>query len=232
MITLRKSHNRGYTREDWLESYHTFSFDAYQDPDHEHFRTLRVINEDRVAPGRGFPVHPHRDMEILTFVVSGVLEHRDDTGGHEKIGAGEVQRITAGRGIRHSEENPSDTQEVHLLQIWIFPEAKGLEPGYEKKTFRSGEESSGLRLIASRDAREGSAVVHQDVKVFSGELTAGGRIDYRLGGDRYGWLQLIDGEVELNGRHLSAGDGAAASDEEALVMQALSDSRFLLFDLN
>ncbi|NIQ98133.1 MAG: pirin family protein [Desulfuromonadales bacterium] len=232
MIKVRKSQERGHTRESWLDSYHTFSFDTYQDPEHTQFRTLRVINEDWVAPARGFPLHPHRDMEIFTFVISGVLEHKDSLGGHERIAAGEVQRITAGSGIRHSEANPSSSEEVHLLQIWIFPEEKGLEPGYEKKSFAAGDNDEALRLIASPDGRGDSAVIHQNVALYTGSLQAGGQLDYSLGEGRHAWLQIITGDVAVNGCHLSDGDGAAVSDEGLLDIQASSDTRFILFDLN
>lgn len=230
MITLRKSTERGHYRADWLDSRHTFSFDTYHDPAHMGFRALRVINEDRVAPGAGFPLHPHRDMEIVTFILAGALEHRDDLGHREVIRAGEVQRISAGTGIRHSETNPSGKEEVHLLQIWIFPAEKGLAPSYETRRF-SSVASDGLRLIASRDGRKGSAVIHQDVSLYVGGLAAGSRHEHLLTPGRHAWLQVTGGELTLNGIPLAAGDGAAASEESELELAAVSETAFLLFDL-
>jgi len=230
MITIRKSEDRGLVRENWLESRHTFSFDTYHDPDWMRFRNLRVINEDWVAPGNGFPMHPHRDMEIVTFILEGALEHRDSMGNRETIRAGELQRITAGSGIRHSEANPSDSETVHLLQIWIFPDEKGLEPSYEVRRF--GFSGNGLRVIASRDGRDGSAVINQDVSVFAGSIDSQGRLDYSLTPGRHAWIQVIEGQGELNGNLLSMGDGAAVSEEPGLALEAKDVWRFLLFDLN
>jgi redox-sensitive bicupin YhaK (pirin superfamily) len=231
MITPRRSADRGHFRSEWLDSYHTFSFDTYFDPDFMGFRTLRVINEDRVKPGMGFPLHPHRDMEILTFILAGALEHRDSLGHRAVISAGEVQRITAGTGIRHSEANPSETEEVHLLQIWILPRVEGLDPGYETRDFTAGGHS-GLRLIASPDGSEHSAVIHQDVRLFAGTFDGGERLDYPLSPGRHAWLQITGGEVGVNGTPLREGDGAAISEESALALTIQSKARFLLFDLN
>ncbi len=231
MIKLRKSEDRGHARYDWLDSRHTFSFDTYHDPAHMGFRTLRVINQDRVAPGAGFPLHPHRDMEILSFVLSGALKHQDSLGHEGVIRAGEVQRISAGTGISHSEFNPSDTEEVHFLQIWILPEAKGLPPGYEQRTF-AGQAKNDLLLLGSRDGRNGSVVIHQDVALFSGQLDSGRQQDYLVQHSRHLWLQLLAGRLKVNGRELAPGDGAALSEEERLQLQAVSDTTFLLFDLN
>lgn len=230
MITVRKSESRGLFRTDWLESRHTFSFDTYHDPDHMGYRTLRVINEDWVQPGNGFPLHPHRDMEIVTFVIEGILEHRDDLGNRETIRAGEVQRITAGAGIRHSEENPSEQEAVHLLQIWIFPEAKGLAPDYEKKSFASLP-SNTLNLLVSRDGRNGSAVLRQDAVIYYGSLVAGRTLETPLTAGRHAWLQVIKGTLEVNGTVLRCGDGAAIGGETALRFTAGEDSHFVLFDL-
>jgi hypothetical protein len=230
MITLRKSAERGHYRADWLDSRHTFSFDTYHDPAHMGFRALRVINEDRVAPGSGFPLHPHRDMEIVTFILAGALEHRDDLGHREIIHAGEVQRITAGTGIRHSEANPSTTDEVHLLQIWLFPEEKGLAPSYETRRFDALDGSS-LRLLASRDGREGSALIHQDVSLYAGALTTGRRREVPLAPGRHAWLQLTGGALTLNKVSLAAGDGAAVSEEATLQLSAGGETSFILFDL-
>ena len=231
MIKLRPSQERGHFQSDWLDSYHSFSFDTYHDPAHMGFRSLRVINQDRVAAGSGFPLHPHRDMEILSFVLSGTLKHQDSLGHEGLIRAGEVQRISAGSGISHSEFNPSETEEVHFLQIWILPETKGLTPSYEQRGF-SGDNQNGLRLIASRDGHNGSAVIHQDVSIFSGQLSAGAEQDYLIQAGRHIWLQLIQGELKVNGHQLAAGDGIALSDETRLQLQGAAQAQYLLFDLN
>lgn len=231
MITLRKSNERGRFTSDWLDSRHTFSFDTYQDPQHMGFRTLRVINQDRVAPGQGFPLHPHKDMEILSFVLEGALKHRDSLGNEGIIRAGQVQRITAGSGIRHSEVNPSQDEEVHFLQIWILPKVKGLEPGYETVSFVPTAPNR-LHLLASPDGAQGSATIRQDVRLYTATLEAGQALTYRLDAGRHAWLQLIDGEVVLSGLTLAAGDGAAISEEEQLQFRATGEARFLLFDLN
>ncbi len=230
MITLRKSEDRGLYRADWLESRHTFSFDTYYDPEHMGFRALRVINEDWVAPGAGFPLHPHRDMEIVTFILEGELEHGDSLGHREVIRTGEVQRITAGTGIRHSEANPSATQTVHLLQIWILPAEEGLTPSYETRRFDAVPPGS-LRLLASADGRNGSARIHQDASLYSGALEKGGRLDVPFAAGRHAWLQATAGELTLNGTPLAAGDGAAISDEPLLQLAAEGDASFILFDL-
>lgn len=231
MITVRKSQDRGHFQADWLDSYHTFSFDTYYDPAHMGFRTLRVINQDRVQAGEGFPLHPHRDMEILSFVLAGALKHKDNLGHEEVIRAGEVQRISAGRGVMHSEFNPSDKEEVHFLQIWILPEAKGLNPSYEKKRFEPKQPNS-LQLLASRDGRDGSAILHQDVAIYSGEVEAGRTVEYHLPEGRHAWIQVISGELELDGQRLEAGDGAAVSEEHGLSLTAQDMAVFILFDLN
>lgn len=231
MITVRKSHNRGHFKSGWLDSYHTFSFDTYYDPAHMGFRTLRVINQDRVRAGEGFQLHPHRDMEILSFVLEGALSHKDNLGHEEIIRAGEVQCISAGTGVMHSEFNPSDKDEVHFLQIWILPEEKGLKPSYEKKQFEPRDHNS-LRLLASRDGRDGSAVIHQDVALYTGEVKAGSTVDCNLSEGRHAWIQVISGTLDLNGRHLEAGDGAAVSEERVLKLSTSNEARFILFDLN
>jgi len=231
MIIVRKSRERGHVLEEWLDSRHTFSFGEYHDPDHMGFRALRVINEDRVQPGTGFPLHPHRDMEIITFIIEGALEHRDDMGNREIIRAGEIQRITAGAGIRHSEANPSDHEPVHLLQIWIFPEEKGLSPGYEMRRFASAPANE-LSLLVSGDGREGSARLHQDAAVYFARLEGGGKLEFPLKPSRHAWLQVIDGALDLNGIRLESGDGAAVSDEGLLELKAGEDSQFILFDLS
>jgi len=231
MITVRKSQDRGHFNLDWLDSYHTFSFDTYYDPNHMGFRTLRVINQDRVQAGAGFPLHPHRNMEILSFVLEGALRHKDNLGHEEIIRAGEVQRISAGTGVMHSEFNPSDTDEVHFLQIWILPEEKGLKPSYEKKQFEPKDHNS-LRLLASRDGRDGSAVVRQDIALYTGEVEAGNTVEYNLPEGRHAWIQVLAGELELRGRRLEAGDGAAVSEVQVLSLSAPNEAKFILFDLN
>lgn len=231
MVQPRRLEDRGHFQSEWLDSYHTFSFDTYHDPQFMGFRTLRVINEDRVGPAQGFPLHPHRDMEILTFILGGTLEHQDSLGHRAAIRAGEVQRITAGTGIRHSEVNPSETEEVHLLQIWILPQVKGLEPGYETKTFTEGEINR-LQLIASPNGDEDSAVLHQDVRLYAGTFESGERVDYGLPPGRHAWVQVTRGNLNLNGTELRQGDGAAISEESNLAITAGKEAQFLLFDLN
>ncbi len=230
MITVRRSEDRGHFVSDWLDSYHSFSFDSYYDPDQMGFRSLRVINQDRVKPGQGFPLHPHRDMEILSFVLEGELKHKDNLGHEGIIKAGEVQRISAGSGVMHSEYNPSETVEVHFLQIWVLPEEKGLNPSYENRVFELKEQNQ-LQLLASRDGRDGSAVVHQDIALYSGELEAGNCFEYHLAEERHAWIQVTNGELTIAGEHLQAGDGAAISEEKMLGLSAKDEARFLLFDL-
>ncbi|PLX82823.1 MAG: quercetin 2,3-dioxygenase [Desulfuromonas sp.] len=231
MITVRRSEERGRYQQDWLDSRHTFSFDTYQDPRHTGFRKLRVINEDRVEAGGGFPLHPHRDMEIVSIVIEGALKHQDSLGHEGIIEAGQLQRITAGNGVRHSEYNPSDEEPVHFLQIWIFPDAEGLKPSYETKDF-SDLPANTLRPVATRDGRLGSATIHQDVSLYLAKIEKGKRLDHQLDAERHAWVQVVDGAVELNGTALQAGDGAAVSEERILLISAVSHARFLLFDLN
>jgi quercetin 2,3-dioxygenase len=231
MITTRPSEERGHFKADWLETRHTFSFDTYHDPRHMRFRSLRVINEDHVAPGRGFPMHHHANMEVITIVVSGQLKHEDDAGHSAVVAPWEVQRFSAGTGIRHSEFNPSETEEVHLLQIWILPEREGLPPSYEQKRLSPELFAGKLGLIASRDGRDGSVTVHQDVSILRGELNRGDEITYPVAEGRHAWLQVISGQIEVNGKGLSPGDGAAISDESELKLTAGEKASFLLFDL-
>ena len=228
MIVTRRGEDRGRTQTDWLDSRHTFSFGEYYDPRHMGFRDLRVINEDRVAPGRGFGTHGHRDMEILSYVLRGALSHTDSTGGGGVIRPGDVQRMTAGRGVRHSEQNHSTTEPVHFLQIWILPEEEGLEPGYEQRTFALDE---GLTLVASRDGQGGSVTVHQDVRLWAGGLAPEERVSRELARGRHAWLQVARGDVALNGTALRAGDGAAISGEERVEIAATTPAEVLLFDL-
>ena len=231
MIRVRSADERGQTALDWLDSRHSFSFNDYYDPAHMGFRTLRVINDDKVAPGAGFGRHPHRDMEILTYVICGALEHRDSLGSGEVLRPGEVQRMTAGTGIAHSEFNPSPTEPVHLLQIWLLPERRGLTPGYEQKPFPEAERRGRWRLVASRDGRDGSVTIHQDADVYATLLEPGESVRHELRPGRHAWVQVARGSAALNGRPLGAGDGAAVSDESALTVAATEPAELLLFDL-
>jgi redox-sensitive bicupin YhaK (pirin superfamily) len=231
MITIRRSEERGQTAVDWLDSRHSFSFGDYYDSAHMGFGALRVINDDRVAPESGFGAHPHRDMEILSYVLDGALEHRDSLGNGSEITAGEVQRMTAGTGIRHSEYNGSPVEPVHLLQIWILPEKRGLVPDYEQRRFSPEEKRGQLRLIASRDGRDGSVTIHQDVDVYAGVLEPGDRVSHVLRPGRRAWVQLARGEVRLGDQLLRAGDGAAIQDEAAVELAAVKGAELLVFDL-
>jgi redox-sensitive bicupin YhaK (pirin superfamily) len=231
MIRIRKSEDRGHFDHGWLDTYHTFSFGEYFDPEHVQFRSLRVINDDRVAPGVGFPEHPHRDMEIITWVLEGSLAHRDSLGNGSTIRPGDLQRMTAGTGIRHSEMNPSKSEPVHLLQIWILPERTGLAPGYEQKHFSEDERRDRLRLIASRDGRDGSVSASQDFSLYASILEPAATVKHALAPGRHAWLQVARGEITLNGQRLETGDGAAVSNEEAIEISATAPSEILLFDL-
>ena len=226
MLRIRKAGERGHFDHGWLNTYHTFSFADYHDPKFMGFRTLRVINEDRVAPGAGFGTHAHRDMEIISYVLEGALAHRDSIGTGSVIRPGEVQRMSAGSGVRHSEMNASETDGVHFLQIWILPERHGIAPGYEQKAFGTSNE---LRLVASRDGRDGSLTIHQDVDLFTSTLN-GTRVKYDFRPNRFGWLQVARGEVEANGQKLRAGDGAALENERTIEISGSGE--VLLFDLN
>ena len=231
MITIRRAHERGNTQTAWLDSRHTFSFNQYYDPRHTGFRDLVVINEDSVAPGKGFPTHGHRDMEIISYVVEGQLTHQDSTGISSVIRPGDVQRMSAGTGVRHSEFNPSDTEPTHFLQIWIQPERDGLSPSYEQRMFPAADRRGMLRLVASRDGQEGSVTVHQDVRLYVGTLGAGEELVHHLADDRHAWVQVIRGEVRLNDMALTAGDGAAVSKEAVLQLRTTDAAELLLFDL-
>ena len=231
MITTRKAEDRGHFDLGWLDTYHTFSFDQYYDPAQMHFRSLRVINEDRVAPDQGFPTHSHRDMEIITYILSGALEHRDSMGNGSVIRPGDVQRMTAGTGVAHSEFNPSKTEPVHLLQIWILPGARNLPPSYEQKFFTDEERRGRLRLIASRDGGEGSVKINQDARVYAGILGPNQQTEYRLDEDRHAWIQVARGTLNLNGVELNQGDGAAVRNETRLSIAARDEAELLLFDL-
>ncbi|MEQ8193991.1 MAG: pirin family protein [Rhodospirillales bacterium] len=232
MIDIRPAHERGAASLGWLDSKHTFSFGQYHDPRHMGFATLRVINEDWVQPGGGFDTHGHRDMEIVTYVLDGALEHKDSLGTGSVIRPGDVQRMTAGSGIRHSEFNHSNAESVHLLQIWILPEKKSLTPGYEQKNFPGEEKRGRLRLIASRDGRDGSVTIHQDTDLYATLLKNGENVTYTLPENRKAWIQVARGSLALNGAQLAQGDGAAIAEEDEIIIESTSDdTEVLLFDM-
>ena len=230
-LSVRKSEDRGRANFGWLDSKHSFSFGHYYDPNHMGFGPLRVINDDRVAPGGGFPTHPHSDMEIISYVLEGALEHKDSLGTGSVIRPGDVQRMSAGTGIRHSEFNASKTEPVHFLQIWIIPEKNGLKPNYEQKAFANNEKRGRLRLIGSRDGREGSVTIHQDVDLYTTLLDKGDAVDHVIAPGRGGWVQVARGSASLNGETLREGDGVAVSRSGALRIEGLGDAEVLLFDM-
>lgn len=232
MIAVRRAEERGHADHGWLKTYHTFSFATYRDPEHVRFRSLRVMNEDYVAPGKGFGTHPHDNMEIVTYVLSGALEHKDSMGNGEILHAGEFQRMSAGSGITHSEFNPSSEKEVHLYQIWLYPNQRDIEPSYEQKRFPEAEQANRLRLVASPEAADGSLLIHQDTRVFLSKIEAGKEIVHRLDEERHAWLQILRGSVSLNGQELNTSDGAAVSETQDLTILATSDAEIMLFDLN
>lgn len=231
MITIRRSRERGHFDHGWLNTFHTFSFDQYYDPRFMSFRTLRVINEDFVAAGRGFPTHGHRDMEIITYILQGALQHEDSMGNGSIIRPGDVQRMSAGTGVRHSEKNPSKDEAVHLLQIWILPDTLNLEPGYEQKAFSEEERRGQLRLIASSDGRGGSVTVRQDVNLYASILDAGQTVTATMDQTRYGWIQVARGSVAVNGERGEQGDGLIAVGESSLEITGQDASEVLLFEL-
>jgi redox-sensitive bicupin YhaK (pirin superfamily) len=231
MITIRGAQERGHFDHGWLNTYHTFSFDQYYDPRHMSFRNLRVINEDFVAPGRGFPMHGHRDMEIITYILEGALKHEDSMGNGSIIRPGDVQRMSAGTGVRHSEKNASTDERVHLLQIWILPDTLSLEPEYEQKAFSEDERRGKLRLIASRDGREGSVRVHQDVTLFASILGKGDRVERTMDPMRFAWIQVARGSIRVNDTTAEQGDGVMASGESSLQIVGNEPSELLMFDL-
>jgi redox-sensitive bicupin YhaK (pirin superfamily) len=231
MIRIRKAAERGHFDHGWLDTHHTFSFADYYDPAHTGFRSLRVINDDRVAPGQGFGMHGHRDMEIVTYVLDGALAHRDSMGNGSVLRPGELQHMTAGTGIRHSEFNPSDRQEVHLYQIWLLPERDGLRPSYDQKAFPEQQRQGKLRLVASPTGEQGSLTIRQDARLYLSTLGAGEAVAHTLAPGRHAWLQVLRGRAALNGQPLTAGDGAAVSEEERLEIQGQDDAEVLLFDL-
>lgn len=231
MITIRPARERGHVDHGWLDTWHTFSFASYHDPQHMGFRSLRVMNEDRVQPGQGFGTHPHRDMEIVTYVLEGALEHKDSMGNGEVLRPGEFQRMSAGTGITHSEFNPSEVEPVHLYQIWLLPERKGIEPSYEQKRFPEAERHNQLRLVASRAGENGSLLIHQDARIYLATVDQGEQVQHELADGRYAWLQVLRGDVTLNGERLEVGDGAAVSGESRLIIRATTDAEVMLFDL-
>lgn len=231
MIKIRKSEDRGTTQLDWLESRHTFSFGDYYDPEHMGFGALRVINEDKVDPSSGFGTHPHRDMEILTYVLEGALEHKDTLGTGSVIKPGDVQRMSAGTGVYHSEYNALEDSHVHLLQIWIIPETKGLPPSYEQKNFTEKRKPGELTLLASQDGHSDSLTIHQDVSLYVLDLAPGQAFKYELKDDRMVWVQVAAGSMFLNGQHVTQGDGVALSHEKTLEFKTQETAEILIFDL-
>ena len=232
MYDIIRSDDRGGANHGWLNAKHTFSFAEYQNPERVHFGKLRVINEDRIAPGKGFGTHPHKDMEIVTYIINGAIEHKDSMGNGTVIRAGEVQRMTAGTGVLHSEFNHSQEEELHLLQIWIFPEQKNLEPGYEQTLFSRDEKLNRLRLIGSRDGRDGSVTIHQDVDLYASVLESGKDVSLDGVADRRIFVQVVSGDVVVNDEQLHAGDGLEIRDEDAVGVRAITDAEFLLFNLD
>lgn len=231
MLAVRQGQDRGQANFGWLNSRHTFSFGHYYDPEFMGFGPLRVINEDRVEPGRGFDTHGHQDMEIISYVLEGEMAHEDSMGTGSVIRPGDVQRMSAGTGVRHSEYNVSKSEPLHFLQIWIIPERNGLEPGYEQKTFSGEDKSAQLRLIGSRDGREGSVTIHQDVDLYATTLRNDDSVTYQLSEGRKGWVQVARGEVQVDGRSLSAGDGVAIEGPRTIAVTGQSASEILFFDM-
>lgn len=232
MLSIRKSADRGHFSHGWLDTYHTFSFADYYNPQQMGFRSLRVINEDRVAPGSGFGMHGHRDMEIVTLVLSGALAHKDSLGNGEALRPGELQRMTAGRGIRHSEFNPSQAESVHLYQIWLMPRAAGLAPSYEQKAFDPAERAGRWQLVASPTGESGSLTIQQDARILLADLTAGQELAYEIPAGRHAWLQVLRGAVVVNGTPLAESDAAALSEEPQLKLRAAGPAEVMLFDLS
>lgn len=231
MLTIRKANDRGHANHGWLDTFHTFSFAGYYDPRHMGFRALRVINDDRVDGGNGFGTHPHNDMEIITYILDGALQHRDSMGTGSVIKPGDVQRMTAGTGVTHSEFNASKSEPVHLLQIWLLPEREDLTPSYEEKHFAKADRQDQLRLVASRGGENGSIHVNQDVRLYASLLANGKTVEHTLAKGRHAWLQVAKGAVRVNDLQLATGDGLAVSAEDKLQITATADSEFLLFDL-
>ena len=233
MLTVRKSNDRGHADHGWLDSHHTFSFANYHDPAHMGYRSLRVINEDRVAEGRGFGAHAHRDMEILSYVLNGKLAHKDSMGHVEVLGPNEIQKMSAGSGVVHSEFNGSETEPVHFFQIWIEPKSRGTTPGYEQLKFDASEKLDKFKVLASQEKVAGAATINQDAKVSVAEMTPGKELTYPIGAKRHAWLHVVDGDVTVNGKELHTGDAVAADQEEKLevIAKGSGNSEILLFDL-
>jgi len=231
MIAIRKSQDRGHADHGWLNTHFTFSFADYYDPKHEQFRTLRVMNDDRVAGGGGFPPHPHRDMEIVTYVLEGALQHQDSMGNGSVIKPGDIQYMSAGTGVTHSEFNASKTDPVHLYQIWMFPESRGLKPAYDQKNFTEAEKRGKLRLLASSDGRDGSIKIRQENDLYATVLAKGDSVRHELKPERHAYVQVARGSVKLNGKELAEGDGAAISAEKSVELTGVNDAEVLLFDL-
>ncbi|MFN3193105.1 MAG: pirin family protein [Aureliella sp.] len=231
MMTIRRANERGHADHGWLNSYHTFSFAGYRDPNHMGFRSLRVMNEDRVAAGQGFGTHAHNDMEIVSYVLDGQLEHKDSMGNGEVLRPGEFQRITAGTGITHSEFNPSDSSPTHFYQIWLLPEQKGIEPSYEQKEFDPAGRRNQLQLVASRDGKDGSLLIHQDANIYLADVDEGQEISFDIPAGRHLWLQVLRGSIETGGTTLETSDAVAVSEEASLKLKAASQAEFMLFDL-
>lgn len=230
-MTIRKANERGHAEHGWLDTYHTFSFANYYDPQWMGFRSLRVINDDLVMPGMGFGTHPHRDMEIITYILSGSLEHKDSMGNGRVIRTGEVQYMAAGSGVQHSEFNPSPDEAVHLLQIWIQPDAKGVKPRYAEKSLKDAAPRT-LNLVTSKTGRDGSIAIHQDADLWLARLDARNRVTHKLAPGRHAWVHVAEGEVSLNGKKLNGGDAAAVNEECTLELNAMKSAQVLLFDLN
>ena len=231
MLTLRHRDERGHAQHGWLDSHHTFSFADYYDPAQMGFRSLRVINEDRVDPSQGFGTHGHRDMEIISYVLEGSLKHKDSMGTGSVIEPGDVQRMSAGTGVLHSEHNASSSEPVHFLQIWLLPSERGIAPGYEQKTFSEADKRGRLRLVAAPDGRDGALTIHSDAAVYAGLFDAGERAELSLAPGRHAWVQVARGRVRVNGIELAAGDGAALSEESALRIEGIEGGEVLVFDL-
>ncbi len=230
-MKIRKANERGHAEHGWLDSYHTFSFADYYDPKWMGYRSLRVINDDLVMPGQGFGTHPHRDMEIITYILSGALEHKDSMGNGRVIRPGDVQYMAAGTGVKHSEFNPSTTEAVHLLQIWIQPDATGVNPRYQEKSLKD-EPSGTLHLVTSKTGRDDSIAIHQDADLWLAKLDAGQKVTHKLAAGRHAWVHVAEGELSLNGKILSGGDAAIVDAEGALELSATKPAQVLLFDLN
>jgi quercetin 2,3-dioxygenase len=231
MLTVRKATDRGHADHGWLDSHHTFSFANYYDPEHMGFRSLRVINDDRVTGGQGFGAHPHRDMEIISYVLDGGLAHKDSMGTGAVIKPGEVQRMSAGTGVVHSEFNASKTDEVHFLQIWLLPAKNGIAPGYEQKAFSAAEKAGTLRLVASPDGRDGSVSIHTDANVYAGTFDQGQTAELAIAPERGAWVQVARGDVRVNGVELAEGDGLALEAERTVKVEGKTGGEILVFDL-